>query len=53
MKFIICLAALIAVTIAAPLDDPKDAQVLRYENDNDGIASYKYGYVEYDVLNFH
>lgn len=30
------------VVLAAPLDDPKQAQILRYENDNIGIDGYKF-----------
>lgn len=42
MKFVIVLAVLIVAAVAAPLDDPKDAQILRYENDNIGIDGYKF-----------
>jgi hypothetical protein len=42
MKFFIVLAVLIASALAAPLDDPKNAQILRYENDNIGIDGYKF-----------
>jgi len=42
MKFAIVLAALIAVALAAPLDDSKNAQILRYENDNIGVDGYKF-----------
>lgn len=45
MKMIICLAALIAVALAAPVDDSNVATVLRYVNDNVGVEGYKYGYV--------
>lgn len=42
MKFIAVFAALVAVALAAPLDDSKNAQILRYENDNIGIDGYKF-----------
>lgn len=45
MKFIICLAVLIAVAVAAPVDDSQVATVLRYAFDNDSVQGYKYGYV--------
>ncbi|KAJ6640663.1 Flexible cuticle protein 12 [Pseudolycoriella hygida] len=44
MKMIICLAALIAVALAAPLDESNVATVLRYDNDNVGVEGYKYGF---------
>ncbi|CAO1320238.1 unnamed protein product [Diamesa hyperborea] len=44
MKSFIILAVCIAVAIAAPLDDSKDAQILKYENDNIGIGGYKFAY---------
>lgn len=37
--FAVCVAT---VALAAPLDDPKTATVLRYENDNIGIDGYKF-----------
>lgn len=40
MKMIIVLAAVLALAVAAP---SKDAQTLRYENDNIGVDGYKYG----------
>jgi hypothetical protein len=39
---LIVLAGLIAVALAAPLDDSKDAQILKYESDNIGIGGYKF-----------
>ena len=42
MKFIIVFACLIAVALAAPLDDSANAQILRYENDNIGIDGYNF-----------
>lgn len=47
MKMIICLAALIAVALAAPprVDESNVATVLRYDNNNDGIGEFNYGYV--------
>lgn len=42
MKFIILFAAVIAASLAAPLDDSKNAQILKYENDNIGIGGYNF-----------
>lgn len=42
MKLSIVFFAVIAVVLAAPLDDDKNAQVLRYESDNIGIDGYKF-----------
>jgi hypothetical protein len=42
MKYFIILAILIVSAVAAPLDSPQDAQILRYENDNIGIDGYKF-----------
>ncbi|KAJ6640664.1 Flexible cuticle protein 12 [Pseudolycoriella hygida] len=36
--------ALACCALAAPLDDAKNAQVLRYENDNIGVDGYKFAY---------
>ncbi|CRL02971.1 CLUMA_CG016569, isoform A [Clunio marinus] len=44
MKFLIAFAAVIAVCLAAPLDDSKNAQILRYENDNIGLGGYNFAY---------
>lgn len=41
MKWIIVLAVLVAVVTCAPLD-PKDIEVLRYDNDNIGVDGYKF-----------
>lgn len=47
MKFIICLVALIGVSLAAPAGDPSAATVLRYENvNNEGNDGYKFKYVQ-------
>lgn len=35
---IVCLS----LAYAAPLDDSKDAQILRYENENTGFNGYKF-----------
>ena len=45
MKFIVAFAAVLALAVAAPLDDSKNAQVLRYENDNIGVDGYNFVYV--------
>lgn len=42
MKSVFIIALLIAVAIAAPLDDSKNAQILRYDNDNIGVDGYKF-----------
>lgn len=42
MKSVFIVALLIAVAIAAPLDDSKNAQILRYDNDNIGVDGYKF-----------
>lgn len=42
MKTIIVLVAVVALALAAPLDDSKNAQILKYENDNIGIDGYKF-----------
>lgn len=39
---IVVLALVIGGNLAAPLDDPKHATVLRYENDNIGLDGYKF-----------
>lgn len=45
MKLIIVfLATVLAVTLAAPVDDPKDAQIVSYESENIGIDGYKFSY---------
>jgi len=35
------------LAIAAPLDDSKDAQILRYENENIGVDGYKFAWVKF------
>lgn len=42
MKSVIVFSALVICALAAPLDDSKNAKVLRYENDNIGIDGYKF-----------
>lgn len=42
MKSFIVFAVLIAAALAAPLDDSKNAQILKYENDNIGIGGYNF-----------
>ncbi|XP_055373466.1 endocuticle structural protein SgAbd-6-like [Condylostylus longicornis] len=44
MKFAIVFAALLAVTLAAPLDSPQEAQVLKSEFDNIGVDGYKFAF---------
>lgn len=42
MKSFIVFAVLIVAALAAPLDDSKNAQILKYENDNIGIGGYNF-----------
>lgn len=42
MKFIVAFAALLAVAVAVPIDDPRAAQITRYESDNIGTDGYKF-----------
>lgn len=42
MKYFIVLAYFIVGAVLAAPADPKDATVLRYENDNIGIDGYKF-----------
>lgn len=42
LRQLIVIAALIAVCLAAPLDDSKNAQITKYESDNIGIGGYKF-----------
>ncbi|XP_058125434.1 flexible cuticle protein 12-like [Anopheles ziemanni] len=44
MKTIIALAFVVALALAAPLDDSKTAQILKYENDNIGVEGYKFAF---------
>ena len=45
MKFAIVFVAVLAVAVAAPLDSPQDAQILKFENDNIGVDGYKFAWV--------
>lgn len=42
MKTIAVFALIIAAALAAPLDDSKNAQILKYDNDNIGVDGYKF-----------
>ncbi|CAD7083177.1 unnamed protein product [Hermetia illucens] len=44
MKFIVAFAALLAVAVAVPIDDPRAAQITRYESDNIGTDGYKFAF---------
>ncbi|XP_037044861.1 endocuticle structural protein SgAbd-6-like [Bradysia coprophila] len=44
MKMFIVLVAVLAVALAAPLDEPQNAQILKYENDNIGVDGYNFAY---------
>lgn len=44
MRFIVVFAAIVAASLAAPVDDSSNAQILRYENENIGIDGYKFAY---------
>lgn len=49
MKFLVVFAAVLALSAALPqrqVDDSRNAQILRYENDNIGIDGYNFAYVE-------
>lgn len=49
MKFLVVFAVVLAVAAALPqrsVDDSKNAQILRYENDNIGVDGYNFAYVE-------
>lgn len=50
MKMIVVFAAVLAIALAAPIDDSKDAQILRYENDNIGVDGYKFSWVTNLIL---
>lgn len=41
MKFVVAFAAVLALALAAPVDE-KDAQVLKYVNDASGNGGYAY-----------
>lgn len=45
MKFAIVFVALLVAVVAKPLDDSKDAVILKYENDNIGIDGYRFAWV--------
>lgn len=42
MKMFIVFAVVIAAVLAAPVEDPKDATILRYNSDNIGIDGYNF-----------
>lgn len=42
MKFAIVFVALLVAVVAKPIDDSKDAVILKYENDNIGIDGYRF-----------
>lgn len=42
MKMIIVFAVVLAVALAAPIDDSQSATILKYENDNIGVDGYKF-----------
>ncbi|XP_052872068.1 flexible cuticle protein 12-like [Anopheles cruzii] len=50
MKFAVVFAAILAVTLAAPADE-RDAQVLKYENDNLGLDGYNFQYETSNNIN--
>ena len=39
------LAAFLTVVIAAPLDDSKTAEILKYDNEVDGVSGYRFAWV--------
>ncbi|XP_034481344.1 endocuticle structural glycoprotein SgAbd-5-like [Drosophila innubila] len=42
--FAVCAVLLVSLTNAAPVDDSKNAEILKYENDNNGLGSYNFAY---------
>ncbi|XP_053695207.1 flexible cuticle protein 12-like [Sabethes cyaneus] len=48
MKFTIAFAAILAVALAAPANEDRDAQIVKYENDNLGLQGYRF---QYDTSN--
>lgn len=42
MKLFVVILATLACALAAPLDDSKNAQIVKYENDNVGLGGYSY-----------
>ncbi|XP_055373343.1 flexible cuticle protein 12-like [Condylostylus longicornis] len=44
MKFVIVFAALFAVAVAVPIDDSRNAQILRYDNNNIGVDGYNFAF---------
>lgn len=42
MKLFVVILATVACALAAPLDDSKNAQIVKYENDNVGLGGYSY-----------
>ncbi|CAD7083179.1 unnamed protein product [Hermetia illucens] len=45
MKFLIAFFVFgVVAVIAAPVDDSRNAQILRYENENIGVDGYKFAY---------
>ncbi|KAL1388256.1 hypothetical protein pipiens_003246 [Culex pipiens pipiens] len=44
MKTIIAFRHHVALALALPLDDSKNAQILKYENDNIGVDGYKFAF---------
>lgn len=44
MKFAVVFAAVLAVAVAAPVEE-KDAHIVQYQNDNQGIDGYNFQWV--------
>lgn len=44
MKFAVVIAAVLAVAVAAPVEE-KDAHIVQYQNDNQGIDGYNFQWV--------
>lgn len=42
MKFVLVLLALVAITLAAPVEKFDDPLILRYDNDNIGVGPYNW-----------
>ncbi|KAF7269296.1 endocuticle structural protein SgAbd-6-like [Rhynchophorus ferrugineus] len=44
MKQIVFLMIGLTAVLAAPQQNPKDATIVKYESDNDGISGYKFNF---------
>ncbi|XP_058826310.1 flexible cuticle protein 12-like [Topomyia yanbarensis] len=51
MKYIIVFAVVLGVALAAPPQEERDAQIIKYENDNLGLDGYKFSYDTSNQIN--